>query len=440
MKKADLPPGLWGKAKLAAEHTPHRRNRAVDLFRAVAIGLVVLGHWFLVAPQIVDGEVRLAVLLVEAPWTQYATWLFQVMPVFFFVGGYANAISWTSVRHDASKRREWASSRLTRLLVPIVPLVLIWACGAAVAKWVGIPIEIIDAASQAALVPVWFLAVYIMITVVVPASVWIWDRIGPVSVLALMAGAITVDMIAFGYKLGWLRWVNYGFIWMAVHQMGFWWQSQRHVTPPWFFIVLVGVIWMVLLIAGFGFPVAMISVPGAEISNTRPPTTAMFAIGCIHIGILLALEVPVKKWLANVSPWAAVIAVNQMIMTVYLWHITVLIVLIGVSLLADGVGLRLSPGTTEWWVLRPIWIALLAAGLIPFVSLFRRFETVGKTEKRMRPGYAQAFLGALLACVGLVVLALNGIGASYALGFNPYAVVLVAVGVWIATGMFPMRR
>ncbi len=86
--------GMLAKARWAAVNTPATRNRAVDLYRAVAILFVVLGHWLLVAPVIRGGELELSILLAEQPWTQYATWLFQVMPVFFFVGGFSNSLSW----------------------------------------------------------------------------------------------------------------------------------------------------------------------------------------------------------------------------------------------------------------------------------------------------------------------------------------------------------
>ncbi|SMX38854.1 acyltransferase family protein [Maliponia aquimaris] len=434
------PRGLWAMAQYAAAHTPPSRNRAVDLYRAVAICMVVLGHWLLIAPMVAGGEVQLTILLAEAPWTQYATWLFQIMPVFFFVGGFANAVSWASARHDPVQQRGWAATRLSRLLTPIVPLVLVWAAAAAIAKLTGVPLDLIDASSQAALVPVWFLAVYIVITVVVPVAARVWDALGPASVLLLMAGAIAVDTLAFGFGMGWLRWTNYGFIWLAVHQLGFWWQSDRHRLPPWWLISALGVVWMIVLIPGLGFPVSMISVPGEEISNTRPPTTAMLAIGLVQIGLLIAIERPIRRWLDGARVWASVILLNQMIMTIYLWHLTAVIALVGLSLLAGGIGLGTAPGTAQWWVLRAPWLLALVVTLVPFVALFFRYESAGKRGPEALPGYGLAFVGALLACAGLVMLALGAIGAHRALGFNVEAIVLVVVGVWLATRGLPARQ
>ena len=105
---------LMSRAREAAQRTPAKRNRAADFYRTAAICFVVLGHWMLVAPYVSEGELAFGNLLAEQPWTQLLTWFFQVMPVFFFVGGYSNAASWTSARQTRESRRLWAARRLRR--------------------------------------------------------------------------------------------------------------------------------------------------------------------------------------------------------------------------------------------------------------------------------------------------------------------------------------
>ena len=219
--------GMQAKARWAAEKTPASRNRAVDLYRAVAISFVVLGHWLLVSPVVRGGELELSILLAEQPVMQYATWLFQVMPVFFFVGGFSNSLSWESARRDPEKKRIWASTRLARLLKPTVPLVLLWAALAFVAKVFGVEDETIKLISQAALVPIWFLAVYIVMTMFVPLTVALWDRLGCAAVVLFAGCAIAGDFIGLGLDQGWLRWSNYAFVWLAVHQLGYWWRRAE---------------------------------------------------------------------------------------------------------------------------------------------------------------------------------------------------------------------
>ncbi len=112
-----------------AAATPATRNRVVDLLRAGAICVVVLGHWLIAAVVVRDGELVPGHLLELASWTHPLTWVFQVMPVFFLVGGYANALSWRSARTRDVPYAGWLRSRLRRLLVPVVPLLLTWLVG-----------------------------------------------------------------------------------------------------------------------------------------------------------------------------------------------------------------------------------------------------------------------------------------------------------------------
>lgn len=437
---SEMPKGMMARAIWAAEHTPEKRNRAVDFYRSIAILFVVLGHWLLVAPVIRDGEITLTILLAEQTWTQYATWVFQVMPVFFFVGGYANYLSWESAKNNPEKARVWASTRLARLLKPTIPLVLLWAVAAFIAGKMGVKPDLIKATSQAALVPVWFLAVYIVITIAVPISTAVWDKIGIASVFLLFLGAILVDTIAFGYDQGWLRWANYGFVWLAVHQLGYWWRNTNKAKQWAVGFIVIGLAWLYILIAHYGFPVAMVSVPGEEISNTRPPTTAMLAVGCVQIGVILLLTGPVSKWLQNTRPWAWVILLNQMIMSIYLWHLTAMIIVVGIALALGGIGLHLEPGSGEWWLMRPLWVALYILALIPLVLIFLRFEAGSRATGDNLPGPFQALIGTFVTCGGLIMLAMNGISAANALGVNWIALVMVVLGVSIATKRIGSKR
>ncbi len=85
--------GNWRRAQALAERTPVRRNRSVDFLRAASITVVVTGHWLMAAAWLDDGQLRMGDMLEFAPWTQWLTWTFQVMPLFFMVGGYANGVS-----------------------------------------------------------------------------------------------------------------------------------------------------------------------------------------------------------------------------------------------------------------------------------------------------------------------------------------------------------
>lgn len=50
------------------------------------------GHkcWLWPNPWVTGGEVNIDTILEHREWTHWLSWVFQVMSVFFFVGGYAN--------------------------------------------------------------------------------------------------------------------------------------------------------------------------------------------------------------------------------------------------------------------------------------------------------------------------------------------------------------
>jgi glycerol uptake facilitator-like aquaporin len=81
-------------------------------------------------------------------------------------------------------------------------------------------------------------------------------------------------------------------------------------------------------------------------------------------------------------------------------------------------------------------LALFIAALIPLVLIFVIFEAGSRAKGMAPPGPAQSIFGALVTCVGLVMMALSGIGADNALGVNWVAVVLVVLGVAVATKSF----
>ena len=427
------------KAREAARLTPASRNRAADFYRTIAICFVVLGHWMLVSPYVPAGEIELRNILAEQPWTQFLTWLFQVMPVFFFVGGYSNAASWSSARTDAAKRHAWATGRLRRLLLPVIPLIVLWSIAAAIAFQMGVDAELAKNASQAALIPVWFLAVYILVTLTVPVSYAIWERFGLWSVAALAALAILVDVIGVGYGQSWLRWANYAPVWLAVHQLGYWWWRGDQNGRAILFLLALGIAWLWMLIGPAGYPISMVSVPGEEFSNTRPPTTAMLAIGAIQIALLLLLTPRVNAWLQRETPWAIIIMVAQSIMTIYLWHLTVVIVVTGLSLALGGFGLTTEPGTAAWWALRPLFVLVLIVLMLPFLAIFGRYES-GSRRAAAPAGLIQAGLGAVIACGGLTMVALSGISLDRLPGFNWIAGLLILTGVTLATRALPFGR
>src|SRR5262245_213044 len=86
--------------------------------RGVAICQVVLGPWVVIASTYRDGELSGRNALHVLDWLHPVTWLFQVMPIFFLVGGYASSASFASHRRSGGDSVGWVLRRTDRLLRP----------------------------------------------------------------------------------------------------------------------------------------------------------------------------------------------------------------------------------------------------------------------------------------------------------------------------------
>jgi hypothetical protein len=105
------------------EQSRPERNPAVDALRVGSIGLVVLGHWLVASLWYQDGRFHIEDVLADLAWTRWLTLAFQVIPVFFLVGGYANATSWT--KRQGLGWDVWLRHRMTSLVSATSAYVLV---------------------------------------------------------------------------------------------------------------------------------------------------------------------------------------------------------------------------------------------------------------------------------------------------------------------------
>ncbi len=431
---------LWGRAQEMADKAPPSRNRVVDFLRALSILAVVVGHWLVAAPYMQDGAVVGGHLLGILPWTQWLTWGFQVMPLFFLVGGFSNGTSWAANRRDGGTYAHWFSGRVRRLINPVMPLFLIWTFIAMFGTVMGIERGIVKMATQLALVPVWFLSVYLIVSALVPFSHAAWKRWGMSSFWALVAAAVAVDVASIKYGVPYINFLNFIFVWVAIHQLGYAWSEGRFRAP---LMWGIGGLIALGLLVGFGpYPVAMIGVPESDLSNSMPPTLALLALGIAQAGFALALEPTLKRWLDNRTLWTAIVLVNGMIMTIYLWHLTAFVLVMVAAWLAGGVGLHVQPGSAAWWLARPIWFALYILALTPMIALFARYEQSDSRRgipPREDVPHWRLIAGLVLTCLGLAMTAAISIASPEGItGVRLWVVALPFIGAALI-GFGPVR-
>jgi hypothetical protein len=363
-----------------AEDTPDSRNRVVDALRGAAILVVVLGHWLAASIWLnPDGEIQLMNSLEWIPHAGWVTWIVQVMPVFFLVGGYANARALASAEPVGVNYANWVTMRVRRLFTPVIPLLVVWTVLIVV---IGgfLPSDVVRAGAMSATVPLWFIAVYVSITALAPFTHRLWRAYGLSSFGALCAAAIAVDIARFRFDVAGIGWVNFLFVWAAVHQLGYWWASRESdgtgisvVTGS--SIAATSLFALILLTAVGWYPVAMVGVPGSELTNMTPPTFAIAILGFVQAGVIWAASAKISQFAHRQSVWHSVVAISGVMMTIYLWHLTAMTLIASVFLFAfDGAVFKIEPGTTAWWVTRPVWLLALIIVTLALVAIFVRFE------------------------------------------------------------------
>jgi peptidoglycan/LPS O-acetylase OafA/YrhL len=417
-------PGFAATARHLAESTPDSRNRVVDLLRAVSIMIVVLGHWTMAAVTAGAG-IQAGNILSLAGWTHPFTWLFQVMPVFFLVGGYANALSWRSARRRGTGYGAWLRGRARRLALPVVPLLVFWLVAGWLMLGLGFDWRTLRLASTVALMPTWFLAAYIVVTATAPAALWLWQRWrwGSVALGLVLAAAVDAGSLASGSALA--GFVNYWLVWGTVHQLGFAWLDGA--LAAWWrrlLLCLTGLVGALALVIAGPYPVSMVGVDTSTVTNTYPPRVTLLFLGMFQAGLLLLFAGPAQRALRNLRTWTVVVALNLRVMTLYLWHVTAMVIVLAVSVAFGGAGLGLTPLTWPWWATRPVWYLLLGAVTIALIAVFGRFENPAP-DPRPAPPWWRPLLAVAGVCTGLAATAITGVisvhGLNWALLLVPVA-------------------
>ncbi|MEJ2178503.1 MAG: hypothetical protein P8Y12_11300, partial [Gammaproteobacteria bacterium] len=351
-----------------------------------------------------------------------------------------NAVSLESAHHKGLKYAQWLFSRLQRLVTPLLLLIFAWGGIALIMKLLGAGAELIQLTSQASLIPTWFLAIYIMVVTLSPLMYKIWRRLGLMSFWILVVFAVAVDLAFFAAGAHWLGWTNYFWVWLAIHNLGFAWRDGRIGSPRvliMFSAIALLVMWMLVFLGPY--PLAMVGSPNQSLSNTTPPKITLLALAILQFGLLLSIENPMRRALNSLRLWTVTVLVNSMIMTLYLWHISVMIVLIGVLYLMGGPGLALEPGSLNWWFARPVWMAVLCLMLIPFSLLLSPLERGARGSKSPAVSLLRLIAGSMIICLGIALLAMYGFGGGPLARLDLAAFVMVAAGAALS-GLIPGLR
>lgn len=399
-----------------AEKTPTGRDRYIDLLRVASLGTVVIGHWLMASVTVGDdGRAEVGNLLAVVPGLQLLTWALQIMPVFFFVGGFSHALSYRSLSRKApggSVYSAFLRARLQRLLRPTMVFIGVWGVAALVVQLVGEGGALLDVTLRLVAQPLWFIGIYLAMVAFTPLLLGLHERYGwgAFGGLVLAAGAVDVARFAFGVPF--VEFLNFAFVWLAVHQLGFLRADGRLGVRVSVVMAGAGLAAAAALVAFGPYPLSMVGMPGERVSNMAPPTFALLCHGMWLVGAVELLRGPAVRWLARPRVWRSVVAANGVSMTAFLWHLTAMLGVYGVLIAAD-VPLP-EPASGAWWVQVPLRMAaaVVLTGLL--VAAFRRFERPGAVRAvASAPGPVSgpaAAVGVTLCLFGVLGLSMVGFG------------------------------
>ena len=262
--------GIRGLAARIDAATPPHRDRTVDALRALAIAGVILGHWMVTALVLSSGQtgstVHDASPLASLPALTPVSWIFQTLAIFFLVGGYAAARSYTG------DYLGWLRTRLARLSRPVALLAAVWVPLAIGLSLGGVPWATESTLLRLVLDPLWFLGVYAGLMALTPLAVALVRRLGACAACVPAAVVAAVDLVRFG--LGgpaWVGWINVAAGWLVPYLLGIAW--ARGSFRGWRIPALMlagGAAATAALVVWAGYPASMVGVNGAGHLEPEP--------------------------------------------------------------------------------------------------------------------------------------------------------------------------
>lgn len=377
-----------------------RRDTAVDLARVACLVAVVLLHAMMVGVSAPGGVPLFENAMQSWEWFPAATWIVQVMPLFFVLGGFSSYTDWTRRRGAGVTASAYVVQRVQRLAIPAIVAIaatgaFLWALAAA-----GVSPDIISVAGFRSSQPLWFLGVYLLCTGLVPLAVSAHRRAPLTSVAVLAASVVGIDALRAFTGVEALGFANLLFVWLLVQQLGFFLADGSLSALGRRRIGMLGLAAIVTL----SVAVALGVWSGDLFEALNPPTGALVLLGTAQLCAFELLR-PRLRAVHDVPDVRRIVdAVSSRSMTVYAWHMPVLIALAGAQLLLPGT--LPVPLSEAWWQSRPLW--LVVAGIA--VALVARWA--GRWERGMgggsTAGRGRSVAVVLVAAFGVVVVLVAG--------------------------------
>ncbi|MFK0266017.1 acyltransferase [Streptomyces angustmyceticus] len=362
------------------DRTPADRDRALDGLRALALLAVPAGHWLVGGfTRDADGALHNSSVLTAVGALAPASWVLQMLGIFFLVGGHASVRSLRRAGERGEPVRAWLRGRIVRLGRPVLGVTAVWAMLLPVLYGLGVPEATLRTGATLVIQPLWFVGVYAAVTALTPYCLRAARRWGVGAAAPLAAAVAVVDFLRYGPFAeavpAWLGLLNLLPGWLFAYQLGVSWGERRLGRRAAWTLLLGGAALFAALLLFFHYPASMVGVPGQDRTNSHPPSLLVVALAAAQSGAAVLLRDRLARLLRRPALWAPVTVVNLSAMTVLCWHQTALLsAAVPASFLGEVPGLTASPDTAAWLLTRLAWLPVFAAALLLIGRTTRRFE------------------------------------------------------------------
>jgi hypothetical protein len=358
----------------AAETKPaidlSKRDLTLDLARVFCVLLVVVIHLLFVGVgRTASGGLVISRPVEQQSWFPYVTWFGQIMPLFFVVGGFASLTSWRSLTGRGGGGREYVRNRVLRLAQPALPLFIFYVVVLGAATLIGIDPSLVSGIATGAGSPLWFLAAYILCQAFVPFMAGWHERAPKLTLVLLLVGAIVIDTLRYSTGNVLIGLVNLFFVWLLIQQFGFWYADGWFARRRWWQLVLIAAVCYASLVPLTTWGPYSVNM----LTNLNPPTVPLIALGLAQACMLRLLRPALAALMRTRPAQHVVYVVGSRLMTIYLWHLPIIIILSGIALLIPGASPE--PASAAWWWSRPAMYVLVLLALFGLSFLVGRFET-----------------------------------------------------------------
>src|SRR5882757_1091023 len=344
--------------------TPADRDRAIDVIRIVSLVGVVAGHAVMATSIIADGVFMWGNLLTTSVVFQALTWVFQIMPLFFFagvaasVGSYRPGTSWGG----------WLLKRCTRLYRPVFYYLAFWAVTLVVLHDV-LPVHVYEPIAGISIQLLWFLGAYVMVLAAMPllARITTGARL-LASVVAVYAVVALVDAVRVTDP----AWSTVGYVnmlaWLIPGMFGVAYRRRLLTTRTALSVgiamlaVNLGLLWM------GPYELSLVGIESQHLKNMTPPSLLLAGHAIMMCAFAIAAAPAIARWANRPRVWWLTAIGNSGAMTLYLWHIPSLLAM---HLVFDYLGSpRFDPSSPGFVALSVVQLLIMGALVaVVFVTL-----------------------------------------------------------------------